>query len=88
MDNLIHNSQKTILMPSTIVSMVKIMKEEQKIYNILAQCSDVLTSFVFIKLFNYSLNDNFTPLFLSRKSLKAIPQLGSSLPPQPSMAHP
>ncbi len=88
MDNLIHNSQKTILMPTTIVSMVKIMKEEQKVYNILAQCSDVFTSFVFFKLSHYSLNDNFTPFFLSRKSSKAIPQLGSLLPPQPSMAHP
>ncbi len=88
MDNLIHNSQKTILMLATVVSMVKIMKEEQKFYNILAQCSDVLTSFVFNKLFHSSFNDNFTPLFLSRKSSKTIPQLRSSLPPQPSMAYP
>jgi hypothetical protein len=71
-------------MPTTVGSMVKIVKEEQKVCNIFAQCLDVLASFVFIKLFNSSLGDNFTHLLLSRKSSKAIPQFGGSLPPQPS----
>lgn len=77
-------SQKTILMLATVGSMVKIVKEEQKVCNILAQCSYILASFVFIKLFNFSSGDNFTPLLLSRKSSKTIPQFGGSLPPQPS----
>jgi hypothetical protein len=83
-DNLIHKSQKTILMQATVGSMVKIVKEEQKFCNILAQCLDVLASFDFIKLSNSSSGDNFTPLLLFRKSSKMIPQFGGSLPPQPS----
>jgi hypothetical protein len=83
-DNLIHNYQNTILMPTIVGSMVKIVKEEQKVCDIFAQCSNALASFVFIQLSNSSTSDNFTPLFLSRKSSKEIPQFGGSLPPQPS----
>jgi len=41
-DNLIHNYQNTILIPTIVGSMVKIVKEEQKVCDIFAQVQMLL----------------------------------------------
>jgi hypothetical protein len=62
---------------------VKIVKEENDVTNILPQCSNVFTSFVFIELFNSSSSDDLTTLVLLTKSPKSILQLATWLSPQP-----
>jgi hypothetical protein len=47
-DNLIHNSQETILMLGMTCYVVKVVKQEHEINNILLQCFNVHASFVFI----------------------------------------
>ncbi len=61
-DNLAHNSWKTILMVGTIGSVVKTVKHELEVDNILFQCYDALASSIFIELFNSSLSEDLTPL--------------------------
>ncbi len=82
--SLIHDSQETILTPRIASSMVKIMKQEHKINNTFSQCSNTLTSSIFIELSDSSSSDNFTPLPLSTKTSKGILQFGVLLSSQPS----
>ncbi len=65
--------------------MVKIMKQEHKVNNILLQCSNVLASFIFIELSYFSSSDNFIPFPLLMKSSKGILQFDASLSSQPSI---
>ncbi len=64
--------------------MVKIMKQKPKVNNIIPQCSNILASFIFIELSNFSSNDNFIPLPLLTKSSKKVLQSDASLSSQPS----
>jgi hypothetical protein len=66
-----------MLMLGRIGFMVKIVKEENDVTNTLPQCSNVLTSSVFIELSNSSSSDNLTTLALLTKSPKSIPQLAA-----------
>jgi hypothetical protein len=47
-DSLTHNSQETILVLGMTCFVVKVVKQEHEINNILLQCSNVHVSFVFI----------------------------------------
>jgi hypothetical protein len=78
-DSLTHNSQDTIFMLGTIGFVVNIVKDKHKVPDILPQCSDVLIFFVFIKLCNFSLDDDLTPLPSLIKSLIAISRSTTSL---------
>jgi len=69
-DNLVHNSQETILMPRIADSVIKTMKQKLKVDNTLPYCYDVFASFVFIELF--SLSEDSTPLPSLMELLKNI----------------
>ncbi len=61
-DSLVHNLSETILMAGTVGFMVKIMKQELQVDDTFLQCYDVLAFFVFIELYDFSLNEDLTPL--------------------------
>jgi len=61
-DNMVHNSQETILMARTADFVVKTMKQKLKVDNTLPYYYDVFASFVFIKLSESSLGEDSTPL--------------------------
>jgi hypothetical protein len=83
-NSLIHNFQDTILTPRTTSSVVKIVKDEHKVLDILPQCLDILTSIVVIELFDSTSSDNLTPLLSLIKSLITIFQSLALESPQPS----
>ncbi len=82
--SLAHSSWETILTIGTASSMVKTMKQELKIDDIVPQCSNALVSFIFIELYNSSTCEDLTPPPLSTKSLKGIFQFKASLSLEPS----
>jgi hypothetical protein len=49
-------------MARTTCIVVKTMKQEFEVDNILPQCSNVLASSIFIELFDSSLGEDLTPL--------------------------
>ncbi len=83
-DSLAHNYQETIFMTRTTSSMVKIMKQELEVDDILLQCFEVLTSSIFIELFDSSSGEDLTTFPLSMKFLKYILQSDASLSSKPS----
>jgi hypothetical protein len=60
------------------------MKQELKIDDILLQCSNALTSFIFIELSNSLAGEDLTTPPSSTKSLKGNFQFGYSLSSEPS----
>ncbi len=64
--------------------MVKIMKQELEVDDILLQCFEVLTSSIFIELFDSSSGEDLTTFPLSMKFLKYILQSDASLSSKPS----
>jgi hypothetical protein len=82
-DNLTHNSHKIILMLGTSY-VVKFVKQENDVSHTFFQCSNVLTSSVFIELFDYSSSEDLIAPPSLIKSPKAIPQSTTQLSPQPS----
>jgi len=77
-DSLIHNFQNIIFTLGTIGYVVKIVKDEYEVSNILPQCSDVLASFVVIELSYSSSSDDLTPLPSFIKSPIVISQSNAS----------
>jgi len=77
-DSLIHNCQDIILTLGTIGYVVKIVKDEYEVSNILPPCLDALTSFVVIELFYSSSSDDLTPLPSLIKSSIVISQSNAS----------
>jgi len=71
-DSLVHNLSETILMAGTVGSMVNIMKQELQVDDTFLQCYDVLAFFVFIELYDFSLNEDLTLLPLSTELSKGI----------------
>jgi hypothetical protein len=71
-DSLAHNYQETILTTRTTSFVVKNVKQEFKIDNTLLQSFNVITSFIFIELFDSSLGEDLTPLPLLMESSKGI----------------
>ncbi len=71
-DNLVHNSQETILMPRIADSVVKTMKQKLKVDNTLPYCYDVFASFVFIDMSKSSSSEDSTPLPSLMELLKNI----------------
>jgi hypothetical protein len=59
-DNLSHNFQDTILTPGITGYVVKIMKDEHKVLDIILQCLDDIAYFVFIELSYSSSSDDLT----------------------------
>ncbi len=76
-DNLIHNSQETILMPGIVRFMVKIVKQKHEINNIQPLSYVKLPSSDFIEFFNFSSSDDLTPHSSSMILLNLISQFGS-----------
>jgi len=79
-DSLPHNSQETILMPRTIRSMIKIVKQEHEVSDIEPLSLVKPSSFDFIELFDSSSGDNLTPHFSSMILLNLISQSDSLQP--------
>jgi hypothetical protein len=71
-DSLAHNYQETILTTKTTSFVVKNVKQEFKIDNTLLQSFNVITSFIFIELFDSSLGEDLTPLPSLMESSKGI----------------
>ncbi len=71
-DSLVHNFQKTILTIKTTSFVVKNVKQELEVDNALLQISIVIPSFIFIKQYDSSLGEDFTPLPLLMESSKFI----------------
>jgi hypothetical protein len=71
-DSLAHNYQETILTTRTTSFVVKNVKQEFKIDNTLLQSFNVITSFIFIELFDSSLGEDLTPLPSLMESSKGI----------------
>ncbi len=68
-DSLAHNSQETIFTTRIASFVIKIVKQELEVDDILLQCYDVFTSSIFIKLSDSSSGEDLTPLpFLMRLS--------------------
>jgi hypothetical protein len=63
---------------------VKTLKQELEVDDILLQCFDGLLSFTFIELFDSFAGDDLTPLPSSMKLLKGIFQSRASLLLEPS----
>ncbi len=59
-------------MARTARSVVKIVKQELEVDDTLPQCSNVLTSFISIELFDSSLCEDLTPLPSSTKLSEGI----------------
>jgi hypothetical protein len=59
-------------MLGTASFVVKIVKDEHKVLNIFPQCLDIVASFVFIELFDFSLGDDLTLNGSLMRSLIAI----------------
>jgi hypothetical protein len=76
-DSLILNSQEIILMPRTIGSMVKILKQKHELSDTRLLFSVKFSSFDFIELSDFSLSDNLTPHSSSMILLDLISQFGS-----------
>jgi cell fate (sporulation/competence/biofilm development) regulator YlbF (YheA/YmcA/DUF963 family) len=83
-DNLTHNIQKIILMLGTTSYVVKFMKQENDVSHIFLQCSNILTSPIFIELFDSSSSEDLIAPPSLTKSPKTIPQSTTQLSPQPS----
>jgi hypothetical protein len=60
-DSLVHDSQETILMAGIASFVVKTMKQELKVDNVLPECFDALASFTFIGLSDSFAGEDLTP---------------------------
>jgi len=83
-DSLAHNSQETIITPRIASFVVKTVKQELKVDDILPQCFDVLASPIFIEFFGSLVGEDLTPPFSLTKSSKGIFQSRASLSLEPS----
>jgi len=83
-DSLAHSSQETIITPRIASFVVKIVKQELKVDDILPQCSNALMSSIFIQLFGSLVGEDLTPPLSLTKSSKGIFQSRASLSLEPS----
>jgi hypothetical protein len=71
-DSLVHNSQETILTIGIANLVIKIVKQELEVDDILPQCYDVLAHSIFTELSNSSSSEDLTPLPFSMELSKGI----------------